>query len=256
MKDLGKVPLGRVLVENGVVSQRSAKSFVKANEILVNGIKISDAGFLVDTASDVVCVNKKILPQVEHVYYAFNKPLGVVCSTVSDSHKTVYDFVKENDEIMSKLKSFDIVQDGKSETEFLLHAAGRLDADTEGLLIFSSNGTFTNALTRPENNIKKTYLVTLERAVSSQEQDEYIRKVKSGVKVPSEKKSGEFTARGAELVFRNSTCCEITVTEGKFHEVRRIFLALGNRVTALKRIKFFDFELGDLESGEFRELHL
>lgn len=245
-----------MLVENGVVSQRSAKSFVKANEILVNEIKISDAGFLVDTASDVVCVNKKILPQVEHVYYAFNKPLGVVCSTVSDSHKTVYNFVKENDEIMSKLKSFDIVQDGKAEPELLFHSAGRLDADTEGLLIFSSNGTFTNALTRPENNIKKTYLVTLERAVSSQEQDEYIRKVKSGVKVPPEKKSGEFTARGAELAFRNSTCCEITVTEGKFHEVRRIFLALGNRVTALKRIKFYNFELGDLKSGEFREIHL
>lgn len=233
-----KVPLGRFLIDNNIVSQRSAKSFVKSNEILVNDIKVDDALFLIDSKNDTVSVNKKILPHTEHVYYAFNKPLGTVCSTVSDSHKTVYDFVKEKN------------------LPLTLRCAGRLDCDTEGLLIFSSNGTFINALTRPENNIKKTYLVTLERAVSSQEADEYVRKVKAGVKIPAEKKSPGFTSRSAELVFINSTCCKITVTEGKFHEVRRIFLALKNRVAALKRISFFEFELGDLPSGEFCKLCL
>lgn len=246
MNYLGKVPVGRVLIENNIVSQRSAKSFVKANVVLVNGVKVCDAGFLVDCSGDEVCVNGNVLPRVEHVYFAFNKPAGVVCSTVSDSHKTVYDFMRENKKISKILM----------ERSLTLHCAGRLDCDTEGLLIFSSNGTFTNALTRPENNIEKTYLVTLENSVSSQEQNEYIRKINAGVKVPAEKKSGEFTARGAKVVFRNSTLCEITVTEGKFHEVRRIFGALGNRVVALKRIKFFEFELGDLKSGEFKEIHL
>lgn len=268
MIELGKVPVGRVLIESNIVSQRSAKSFVRANDVTVNGVQVKDAGFLVDCSCDEVCVNGKVLPGVEHVYFAFNKPAGVVCSTVSDSHKTVYDFVRENKDVMAKLESFccdkkidvcleSAVQLNEVEhPEFVLHSAGRLDCDTEGLLIFSSNGTFTNALTRPENNIEKTYLVTLENSVSSQEQKNYIEKIKAGVKVPPEKKSLGFTARGADVVFRNSTLCEITVTEGKFHEVRRIFAVLGNRVFALKRIKFFEFELGELKSGEFREIHL
>lgn len=234
-----KEPVSRFLINSSVCSQRNAKNFIKNNEVLINGIRISESSFLIDSENDVVTVNKKRIPSVKHTYLMLNKPQGVVCSTVSDSHSTVYDLLR------GKIPEYIIDR---------LKCAGRLDSDTTGLLLMSTNGSFVNALTDPDNKITKTYSVKLRDKVNPQEQNEYSKIVSLGVKIPPEKKSPAFTSKPAELKWISEDSVEITVTEGKFHEVRRIFSALGNFVIELKRLSMGDFLLGELLEGEVKAL--
>lgn len=175
------------------------------------------------------------------LYFLMNKAPGTVCSTVSDSHKTVYETFPE--EIL-------ISPEGAK-----LHTVGRLDCDTEGLLLFTNDGKLSNFLTRPESKIQKTYLAELEFPVSRQNKQEYARRSKAGLVLPAEKKFPEQKSGGAEIQWLSDKKCTITLTEGKFHEVKRIFLALGNRVLFLKRIKMAGLSLDEnLPSGAWRSL--
>ncbi len=195
-----------------------------------------------------------------------NKAAGEVCSTVSDRRKTVYSHF-----------SPEILIDSNGAK---LHTVGRLDADTTGLLLFTNDGNFSDYLTRPQNKIEKTYFVKLKHAVTYDQQKNYIKKAAEGLILPPEKKAGEEKGAPAQIEWINcddlcrigecrlyedrsqnepgtELCdkCTITVTEGKFHEVKRIFRALGNEVTALRRIKMAGIELDeDLAPGQWREL--
>ena len=170
-----------------------------------------------------------------------NKAPGTVCSTVSDSHKTVYEtFPKE---IL-------VSPEGAK-----LHTVGRLDCDAQGLLFFTNDGKLSNFLTRPESKIQKTYLVQLENSVSPQKQKSYSSGAKAGLNLPAEKKFPEQTADRAEIEWISDNSCTITLTEGKFHEVKRIFAALGNKVVFLKRIKMAGLVLDEtLPPGGWRAL--
>ena len=236
--NLYKEPLSRFLISYNLCSQRSAKNFVKNNEVVVNGNSIKDASFLVDTENDTVIVGGKILPQVKHKYIMLNKREGVECSTVSDSHKTVYDLLKGN----------------FNETElYKLKCVGRLDNNTSGLLLLSTNGTFVNQLTSPENEVEKTYFVKLRDSITDKKS--YVLKAEKGIEIPPENKSPAFISKSAFIKWLSDDSLEITVTEGKFHEIRRIFSALGNYVVKLKRLKMGDFILDEtLNEGEFKFL--
>ena len=196
----------------------------------------------------------------EKIYLMMNKPEGYVCSAVSDSHKTVYQFLSP------ELQQ--LVQGAKRGER--LHTIGRLDADTTGLLLFTNDGQFSHrvaakvvstsstitldAVVEPvETTITKTYLATLKTPVLQDQQTSYITRAAQRLILPPEKKSPEQQAAPAELSFIDDTTSRITVTEGKFHEVRRIFRALGNEVTALKRIAIGNLELPqDLAPGEYK----
>jgi len=174
-----------------------------------------------------------------------NKPCGYVCSAVSDSHKTVYELLSEN------LR--DLVQ--KPVRGSRLHTVGRLDCDTSGLLLFTTDGMFSNYLTRSENHVEKTYEITLRDEVSEESQAEYIQKCREGFYIPPEKKGEEFVCKSAELWWKDELHCSLTISEGKFHQVRRMMAALGNEVVGLKRVRFGEYELGDLQEGEIRFLN-
>ena len=174
-----------------------------------------------------------------------NKPCGYVCSAVSDSHKTVYELLPP------ELQS--LVKDAKRGER--LHTVGRLDCNTSGLLLLTTDGDFSNYMTRPENHISKTYEAELSFPVEPDKQPEYISRAATGVILPAEKKAPEQKSTGAQLQFLSLTRCLITLTEGKFHEVRRLFRALGNEVTGLKRIAIAGIVLPDnLSSGSYRQL--
>ncbi len=209
-----------------------------------------------------------------------NKPYGYVCSAVSDSHKTVYDLLTH--ELRSQ------VQGAKRGSR--LHTIGRLDCDTSGLLLLTTDGYFSHRITAstvvepavPEpgrrgettearnqsevcgsfdklnhrlHRISKTYRATLINPVSPGAQSEYITRAAAGLTLPPEKKYGEQQAEPATLHFLTSELCEITVYEGKFHEVRRIFRALGNEVKGLERISIGALTLPeDLTPGKWRAL--
>ena len=190
---------------------------------------------------------------LENIYIIMNKPCGYVCSAVSDSHKTVYELLSP------ELQA--LVQGAKRGHR--LHTVGRLDCNTSGLLLFTTDGNFSHTITfntDSENCISKTYRVKLLHPVSTEEQNEYILRAAEGLILPPEKKFGEQKSSPAELRFISSvtsqtdeTLCEITVHEGKFHEVRRIFRALGNEVAALERISIGSLCLPEnLLSGEWR----
>ncbi len=174
-----------------------------------------------------------------------NKPCGYVCSAVSDSHQTVYELLP------GPLRS--LAQNAKRGKR--LHTVGRLDCNTSGLLLFTTDGDFSNYLTRPQNHIPKTYEAVIKTPVEEPAQAEYISRASKGVMLPAEKKAPEQQSAGAQLEFITPTFCRITLTEGKFHEVRRLFQALGNEVVELKRLSFGNYKLPqDLNPGEFRAI--
>lgn len=184
-----------------------------------------------------------------------NKPCGYVCSAASDSHKTVYELLTpELQELVSG-----------APRGCRLHTVGRLDCDTSGLLLLTNDGKFSNRITAGTvvealestvaHCISKTYRARLANPVTPENQKEYINRAAAGLTLPPEKKYGEQKALPATLIFENPAICKITVTEGKFHEVRRIFRALGNEVTELERLAIGRLELPkDLKTGHWRSL--
>ena len=187
---------------------------------------------------------RKCSKPVKYIYLIMNKPCGYVCSAVSDSHKTVYEL------LTAELQA----QVSDAPRGCRLHTVGRLDCDTSGLLLLTNDGKFSHRVTSDET-ITKTYRATLLNPVAQEIQKSYISQAAAGLTLPPEKKIGEQPALPAILEFESSYICKVTVHEGKFHEVRRIFRALGNEVTALERIAIGRLTLSkDLEPGKWRIL--
>ena len=179
-----------------------------------------------------------------NIYLIMNKPAGYVCSSVSDSHKTVYELLpQEMRELVSKPKR-----------GHRLHTVGRLDCDTSGLLFLTTDGHFSHRLTSPENKIEKTYIVRLKNPGNLS----YIEKAEKGLILPPQKTAPQQLSLPAFLKPLDSQFLlwQVKITEGKFHQVRRIFMALQNEVEQLKRTKIGHFELpSELNEGDFMEIN-
>ena len=179
----------------------------------------------------------------ENLYIVMNKPAGYVCSAVSDSHKTVYELLPpEMRELVTKPKR-----------GHRLHTVGRLDCDTSGLLFLTTDGHFSHRLTSPENKIEKTYIARLKTPGNLS----YIEKAEKGLILPPEKKAPQQLSLPAFLKPLDSQFLlwQVKITEGKFHQVRRIFLSLQNEVEHLQRTKIGNFELPPmLKEGDFLEI--
>lgn len=189
----------------------------------------------------------------KYIYLIMNKPCGYVCSAVSDSHKTVYELLTPE---LQKLVS-------DAPRGCRLHTVGRLDCDTSGLLLITNDGKFSHEIAAKVVStgsttsvcITKTYRATLLNPVAQENQKSYISRAASGLTLPPEKKYGEQFALPTILEFETSCICKITIQEGKFHEVRRIFRALGNEVSALERIAIGGLTLPkEIEPGQWRML--
>lgn len=234
--------LDNFLVQNKFCSKRSAKNFVLKNKVCVNGTIEKNYKAKINPEHDEIFVNEKKVENQKQIYLMMNKPIGYVCSTVSDRSKTVY-------ELLENLKN-------KNQNEFeKLHTIGRLDKDTEGLLVFTTDGNFSNFITRKENQIKKTYYIELEKKVSKDEQLLYKEKFEKGIFLPEEKKAKSFTTLPAKLNWISENSCNLTIEEGKFHQVRRMFLAMNNKVFFLKRVAIGKLNLDEsLQKGNYRKL--
>ena len=186
----------------------------------------------------------------KYFYLLMNKPCAYVCAAASDSHKTVYELLPPELQYLVK----------NAKRGHRLHTIGRLDADTTGLLLFTTDGMFSHKIASGASDsvpavpepvegpcknplITKTYLAILKNPVNKELQKEYISKAAAGLILPPEKKAPEQKAAPATLTFISPTQAQITVTEGKFHEVRRIFRALGNEVVELKRLAIGSLKL-------------
>lgn len=233
--------LDKILANCGFGTRKEVKKIIRYEEVLVNGVRVHNPEFHVDSDCDEIKINGEILVVEKHSYFMMNKKAGAVCSTKSDSHRTVYEFLEE--------------ADNQKRLGGSLSTVGRLDADTEGLLIFTTDGELNHRLTFPKYEVKKTYLVHLRDSVGDDKKSEYIEKAKIGVHMPAAANDPECDAKPCSIEFLEDDKCTITVTEGRFHEVKRIFIALGNEVEYLKRLSMGTLSLDEsLEPGSYRPL--
>ena len=221
--------LQKVIASSGVCSRRKAEELIVNGKVKVNGVVITELGTKVDS-KDEIEVNDKLIVKEEKEYYLLNKPRGVITSTSDDKNRTtVVDLIDTNSRI---------------------YPVGRLDYDTTGALLLTNDGEFANILTHPKNNIDKVYLAKLNGIIKG----EQINKLKDGVMLddvlvkPSRVKLKKVDPT------KNTSMVEITVHEGKNHEVKRLFESVGFLVDKLTRERIGIFSLEGLKSGEYRKL--
>lgn len=252
VKDLER--LDKVLSNNGFGTRKEVRHLIRSKVVSVNGEVITDFDAHIHVNSDKLEVSGAPVDIKANIYLIMNKPQGYVCSTRGGMHAIVYDLL--NPEHHRKFMGGDV------------STIGRLDVDTEGLLIFTSDGDLNHRITSPKWNIPKTYLVYLRDAVSEEQKKTYIEKLAAGMHIEADGKDEAADCKPAELEWKNpqdyeprgenaeiQACGELTVTEGKFHEVKRLFAALGNEVVYLKRLRMNNLYLDPtLKPGEYREL--
>ena len=221
--------INKFLAEQGISSRRGSDQIIAEGRVTING-KPAKAGDDV-TADDVVMVDGKILShKVKYEYYLLNKPKGYVC-TVSDDkgRKTV----------------MDLLPAGAGR----VFPVGRLDYDTEGMLILTNDGDLAYRLTAPRNEIPKTYLVRIEGTIT----DQQLNRLRAGVEI----ERGVVTKKCKITVTETSktyTKLRVVLTEGKNREIRKMFEVVGKNVDFLKRLKIGELTLTGLDRGAVRRL--
>ena len=221
--------INKFLAEKGLASRRGADEMIKNGRVTVNG-KRAELGTDI-SENDKVEVDGAPIAQgeVSLVYYMMNKPKGVVCTMSDDrGRKTVADLLPEGI--------------GR------VFPVGRLDYDSEGLLIFTDDGELVNRLTHPRNEIPKTYVLKVEGDVT----DVMLNKIRNGVEI-----DGKLTKKCNISITDKTdkfTKLAITITEGRNRQVRKMFEAVGKEVVFLKRIKIGELKLSGLDRGSCRPL--
>ena len=221
--------LQKVIANSGIASRRKAEELIKDGKVKVNGNVITELGTKV-TDKDKIEVDNKPIVKEEKVYFLLNKPRGVITST-KDEHerKTVVDLI---------------------DTDKRIYPVGRLDYDTTGAIILTNDGEFANILMHPSNKIDKVYLAKIDGIITG----EAINTLKDGIildgvkVVPSRVKLKKVNPEN------NTSMVEVTIHEGKNHEVKRLFEAVGFRVDKLTRKSIGIFNLEGISSGEYRPL--
>ncbi len=238
--------IDKILATCGFGTRKEAKNLLHTGTVTVDGKVVTVADTQVDPNVQEIAVDGEVLNIRHHVYLMLNKPANVVSSTKDGEHQTVLDLLDE--EYNHRFPGGEI------------HMVGRLDIDTEGLLLLTTDGSLTHRLTSPKNHISKKYFVRLKEPVATEEAAVYKEKFSAGIEVPRESSEDAFVAKPAELEWLNpeeSSAAEayLTIYEGKYHQVKRMFAAMGNEVIYLKRVAVGSLQLDqNLAAGESREL--
>lgn len=221
--------LQKVIASSGLTSRRKAESLIKEGKVKVNGKVVTELGTKVNT-SDEIIVDNKILEKEAKEYYLLNKPRGVITSTSDDKgRKIVTDFIN---------------------TSARIFPVGRLDYDTTGVLLLTNDGEFANILTHPKNNIEKVYLAKLEGIIKKEQIDQ----LKKGVLLDEVLVKASRVKLKKVNIDSNTCMVEITIHEGKNHQVKRMFEKVGYHVEKLTRKRLDIFTTENLQSGEYRKL--
>lgn len=219
--------LDKYLCDCGVGTRSQVKKELKQKKVKVNGDIITDAKYQVDEKKDkVIFAGSPVLYQ-EYIYYLFHKPAGCVCAREDDLHDTVFSYVPMN---------------AKGD----LSPVGRLDLDTEGLLIITNDGAFSHALLSPRKHVDKTYFAKLDNPAKPEDIDIFM----TGMDIGDDKPTKPAVLRIDEL---DAKKVYITISEGRFHQVKRMVAAVGKEVLYLKRLSMGRYLLpDDLKPGEYR----
>lgn len=228
--------IDKYLADCGIGTRSEVKKYIKNKLITVNGEVVSKPDIKVDEGIDNICFKGQLITYEKYVYYLLHKPAGCVTAKQDNVHKTVMEYFPE------EIRAKDIAP------------VGRLDLDTEGLLLFTNDGPLTHHLLSPTHHIPKTYYAVLDNEVAISAVEQF----KEGVDIGDDKPT-----LPAELVIlptktdydgNNVYSAEMTIHEGRFHQVKRMFEAVGCTVTYLKRLSMGSLTLGNLAKGEYRKL--
>lgn len=225
--------LQKYLAQCGVASRRKAEEYIAAGRVEVNGLVVDTPGFTVDPDRDEVVVDGARVSVEKKVYYLLNKPRGYVSST-ADRHA---------ERLVTEL-----VPAGER-----LHTVGRLDRDTQGLIILTNDGSLTQKLTHPGKQVAKTY----EALVSGFPSRKDMEALAGGVEIELDDGTTYLTAPAQVMLikrFSGQSLLTIAITEGKKRQVRKMCAAVGHPVIALNRTAIGSLTAGELAPGDFREL--
>ena len=222
--------LQKMIANSGFCSRRKAEDLIVTGHVTVDGEVVTKLGTVVNEKS-VIEIDNVRLEQDEKVYYLLNKPRGVVTTTSDDKNrKTVVDLIN---------------------TDKRIYPIGRLDYDTTGALILTNDGEFANLMMHPKNEIDKVYVAKLSRIIKADE----INQLKKGVFIDNTTlvKASRVKLRKVDNMNQNSFV-EITIHEGKNHQVKKMFEAVGIKVDKLKRERVAFLDVTHLKPGEYRKL--
>lgn len=223
------IRLNKYLANCQVGSRRTCDKYIFEGKVKVNGIVETGLGKVINEKNDIVEYEGNIISMPsEYAYYKMNKPKGYICSA-KDEHgrKCVYDILKVDQRVYS---------------------IGRLDYDTEGLLLFTNDGDLANKIAHPRNEIKKIYIAKIEGNIKESE----LAVLRSGVVIDGEK----LPPAKVEFVssVSGSTKIRITITQGIHHQIKKMISAIGKNLILLKRVQVGDVKLGGLARGEVKKL--
>ncbi len=222
--------LQKYLAECGIASRRKSEELIAQGRVYVNGELVEQMGFIVDPDRDAVTFDgQKVVPRANKEYIMLNKPAGYV-STCSDER--------------GRPTVMELVYDIKER----LYPVGRLDFNTEGLLLLTNDGQMANVLTHPKHNIEKKYLAVINSSITGEE----TKRLEEGV-VLDGYRTGSAVFKVLNMTEqRTELLC--VITEGKNRQLRRMFEAIGKRVVYLKRVGIGEIKLGNLKKGSYRRL--
>jgi len=226
--------LDKFLANSGIGTRKEVKEILKNKKISVNDTFVKDGKIQIDEEKDIVKYEDKIIYYKPFVYIMMNKPAGVISATEDNHHETVIDLLN------NEYRTYDVFP------------VGRLDIDTEGLLLLTNDGVLSHNLLSPKKHVDKKYYVKIANSLS----DDDIKMLENGIKLEenfvTKKAKVEIICNNSE---KNENLAYITISEGKFHQVKRMFKAVNNEVLYLKRVKMGGLSLDEkLKLGEYREL--
>ena len=222
--------LQKYLAQCGVASRRHAEEMIREGKIQVNGVTVREMGLQVDESRDTVSVEgKEVRPEESKHYLAYYKPIGEVTTTSDPEGRPT---------VMDKFRDYPV----------RLFPVGRLDYDSEGLLLLTNDGDLMNHLLHPSHEVNKVYLVKASNNIS----DEEIRQLRQGVMIDN-----KLTSPARVRLIRKEafdTVLLISIHEGRNRQVRKMIEKIGHQVVSLKRVAFGPVELKDLPRGQWRSL--
>lgn len=219
--------LDKYIAQTTDLSRALVKLALRNNRVRVNGEPVKDASLHL-AASDRVALDGEALSPLGPRYFMLHKPLGYVCATVDNDHPTVLELLDEPN-------------------QKILHIAGRLDIDTTGLVLITDDGQWSHRVTSPRHDCEKTYCVTLANALLADAE----ARLQAGILLKGETQ----LTKPAALERLSGNQVRLTISEGKYHQVKRMFAALGNRVVELHRERIGLIRLDDaLAVGQYRRL--
>lgn len=221
--------LQKYLSSCGIASRRKSEELILAGKVKVNGVVVRELGTKVSDKDEVEVKNMEVYRKQKE-YYLLYKPEKTICSVSDDKGRvTVVDLIETNEKIFP---------------------VGRLDYDTTGLLLLTNDGGLTNKLTHPKGSIEKTYIAKVSGLVTGKE----IHELENGIELDGVKTKKARAKLKKMDKKNNKSYVELTITEGRNHQVKNMFAALGHKVIKLKRTNYAFFNLEGLKTGEYRRL--